>query len=208
MAFPVDLASVLSGASVSQLHRWRRQGLFVPEVSQQRPVLYSFRDVAALRAVTRLRAETSLQRIRKAFANMEVLDLTEHPSEYQFWTDGRTIVASTETGFVDLVQHPGQYELVTLEDIFEPFESRSGRSVVDFRRPRPHLRVDAGRQGGLPVIEGTRITYDTIASAVDGTTIRVDDVAKFWPGVTPAAAADAVSFDREVRQVRRGREAA
>ena len=109
--FPTDLTSVLTGASVWQLRRWNSTGLLVPEGQTKPRLLYSFRDVVALRTVVRLRSEAaSLQKVRRAFANMPALDFTEHPARYQFGTDGRTIVIADDDGnTIDLVREPGQY---------------------------------------------------------------------------------------------------
>ncbi|MGY6651397.1 MerR family transcriptional regulator [Amycolatopsis sp. TRM77291] len=80
--FPTGLTSVLSGASVAQLRSWNRTGLLVPEVATEPYLLYSYRDVVALRSVVHLRREQSLQKIRKAFTNANELDFSEHPSRY------------------------------------------------------------------------------------------------------------------------------
>jgi uncharacterized protein (DUF433 family)/DNA-binding transcriptional MerR regulator len=198
VAFPLALASVLTGASTSQLTRWRRTGLLVPEVQAYKPPLYSFRDLAALRTAVYLRGETSLQRVRKAFAKLPEMDLTAHPSEYTFATDGRTIVVWTEDGFVDLVRNPGQMTFATLEDIFKPFPV-GDQLVPDFRRPRPRLRVDGGRIGGWPTIENSRLPYDNVARLVAAGDVSYEDVRFIYPGVDADAVADAVDFDNDVQ---------
>ncbi|MDR0958743.1 MAG: DUF433 domain-containing protein [Propionibacteriaceae bacterium] len=200
MSFPIGVTSVLSGASISQLHRWRRTDLLVPEINAKRPPLYSFRDVVALRTVVRLRANTSLQKIRQAFGRLPEYDLTEHVSSYMFAVRGSSIAVQTDEGWLDLVKNPGNFELYTLADIYAPFVTKQGTQVEDFRHPRPHLEVDARRAGGWPVLENTRIGYDVIASAVDNKTLHPEQVSRFYPGVSTAAARDAISFDSEVRQ--------
>lgn len=201
MAFPVDLTSVLTGATVWQLRRWRATGLLVPETQSARPPLYSFRDIVALRTVARLRAETSLQKIRAAFARLPEYDLTDHVSQYRFATHGKSIAVWTDDRWLDLVAQPGQYELRTLRDIYAPFTTNRGVEVVDFQHPRPHLEVDARRLGGWPVLEGTRINYDVAARAVDNVTIFPKDVQRFYPGATEAAVDDALDFADQVNSV-------
>lgn len=196
--FPPALTSVLSGASRYQLKSWRSTGLLIPEVSRS-PVLYSFRDVIALRTVMRLRTESSLQKVRTAFANMPEFDLTKHPAEYKFGTDGKTIwVIDDEGRGMDLVKNPGQYEIFTLADIFEPFTTKNGRDVVDFRRPKPYLRVDGERMGGWPTIKDTRVPYDTVASLIDDD-LTPADVSYYYPTVPIAAVRDAVEFAELVK---------
>ncbi|MFT4200493.1 MerR family transcriptional regulator [Gordonia sp. (in: high G+C Gram-positive bacteria)] len=197
--FPADLTMALTGVTKYQLANWRRTGLLVPEISTERPPLYSFRDLVALRTVAKLRASTSLQRIRRAFSNLGEFDLTDHPSEYRFAVHGKTIAVWTDEGFMDLVQEPGQYELYTLETIYRPFVNMRGEQVVDFERPRPRLEVNARRLGGWPTIEGSRVPFDTVADALTGDmAIRAEDLRRFYPGVTPVAAQDALDLAQEV----------
>lgn len=191
--FPVELASVLSGASVWQLERWRASGLLVPEDSRN-PVRYSFRDVVALRTVMRLRTDLSLQKVRKAFANLPVYNFTEHPAQYRFGTDHETIAVLDDERWMDLVRNPGQYDLFTLADVFQPFTTKSGREVVDFRSPREHLRVNGALLGGWPTIAGTRVGYDTVAALVADGSLTAEDVHHFYPSVPVAAVADAVEL--------------
>ena len=199
MAFPIELTSVLSGASVSQLRRWKT--LLAPEVRDNRPALYSFRDVVALRTVVRLRADASLQKIRAAFGRMPEYDLTEHLSAYQFAVHGSSIAVSTDDGWLDLVNNPGQIELriYTLAEIYQPFTTKTGVDVVNFLHPRPHLEINARRVGGWPVLENTRIGYDVVAALVDNKTVFPADVERYYPGATVESALDAISFDGEVR---------
>lgn len=71
MSFREDLTMVLTGVTAHEVRSWRSTGLLVPEISPKRPPLYSFRDLVALRTVAHLRASISLQKVRKAFSNLE-----------------------------------------------------------------------------------------------------------------------------------------
>ncbi|MDR2374402.1 MAG: DUF433 domain-containing protein [Bifidobacteriaceae bacterium] len=193
---------MLTGASPRQLRNWANQGILVPEDHPSRPMVYSFRDLVALRSVVSLRAVASLQRIRKALENLRMFDFAEHLSEYRFAAHGKSIVVEGEDGFMDLVRSPGQYELMTLGDIYAPFTRWDGREVAAFSRPRPRLQVNARRLGGWPTLEDTRIGYDTVALALADGTIPISAIGRYYPGATEAAAEDAVLFDREVRAVR------
>ncbi|HEY5878035.1 MAG TPA: DUF433 domain-containing protein [Nakamurella sp.] len=202
-SFPVDLTSVLSGASVGQLRYWRRKDrlLLVPEISAN-PALYSFRDLLALRTVVRLRRTHSLQAIRTAFSNLREFDLTEHPSQYHLVAHGKSIVLIQEgKEAMDLVKSPGSYLLATMDDIFAQFETRNGRRVVDFLAPRPHLAVRETRLGGWPTAENSRVAYDSIAALMATGEVSAADVPHYYPSVTPEAATDAASFAAEVAAV-------
>lgn len=200
MTFPTELTSVLSGASVYQLRRWRRTRLLVPEVQAYRPPVYSFRDIVAVRTVVWLRRDVSLQKIRRALANLPVFDFTEHPAKYQFATDGDSVGVVDEQGrIVDLVLRPGQIQLFSLAQVFEAFRNRKGQQVVDLRKPSEHLEVGAGRLGGWPTVANTRVPYDDVANLLGDGDVSPDEVSRFYPSVSPEAARDALAFHRDVR---------
>lgn len=203
MSFPVEVTSVLTGATLSQLAHWRKTSLLEPEVSRRPRALYSFRDLVALRTVVRLRQDTSLQAVRKALAQLERMDLTDHPSRYQLVTQGRSIVLIDADRQIDLVASPGQEVVASLGDVFAPFRTTRGRDVVDFLRPRRSLEVREHRMGGWPTIVGSRIPYDTIAELVADGSVQPGEVSHFYPHIGPRQVRDAVSFAEEVRAVRR-----
>ena len=102
MAYDTYMASYLSGATVDQLRHWARKKILVPEVNDHRPLLYSFRDIVAFRAVAKLRAFTSLQRISKALKPLKDQDFTGHLPAYRFGFDGRSIKLWTEDELLDI----------------------------------------------------------------------------------------------------------
>jgi uncharacterized protein (DUF433 family) len=76
-------------------------------------------------------------------------------------------------------------------------------TVVDLMRPRPNIEVDPDVQGGYPVIKGTRVEFDLVASLVeDG--VKPEEISAFYPAVTPAAARDAAAFANIVESYKSG----
>lgn len=202
MAYPLKLTSILTGATPHQLNSWRSKGLVVPEVRPYRPPLYSFRDIVALRSMVFLRSQVSLQKITRAFANLDLFDLTDHPSKYHFGTDGETIyVRWADDRAMDLVKRPGQSTLFTFEDVIRPFHNFRDQEVVPLDHPAEHIEVRYARMGGWPTIEGTRVPYDVVADLVDGVTITSEDVSDFYPGVSAEAARSALAFRDRVEAV-------
>lgn len=201
MAYTKELAAKLTGASPAQLSRFRTRGVLVPEYADGREMLYSFRDIVALRTVMSIRGDFSLQAIRKALRNLEALQLQPgHLSEVRIATSGKTILVEGDEGFTDILKEPGARELtLTLEDIFRPFKTFRGREVPDMNSPAPNLTIDRDVMGGIPVIEGTRIPFDTVADLVDFKTIFPEDVPNYFPSVTPEAAQHAVDFAESLR---------
>ncbi|GAA2308690.1 hypothetical protein GCM10010149_68510 [Nonomuraea roseoviolacea subsp. roseoviolacea] len=195
------LAAALSGASVGQLRYWRRQPpVFAPEYHMPHKVLYSYRDVVALRSIVYLRENdvTSLQSIRKSIKNLRALGKIEHLSTYKLVRSGDTIVLVDEDGAVDLLRQPGNAMLADLVDIFGEFDGRMGR-VLPFQRPVPGVVVDPEVLSGFPVVEGTRIGYDQVAGLM-ADDVPAEEISRFFPSVDAEAALAAQRFADYVRR--------
>jgi uncharacterized protein (DUF433 family)/DNA-binding transcriptional MerR regulator len=198
MSYSPKLAAALSGATLRQLVHWRKAGagrgaVLVPEISETRPILYSFRDVVALRTCVKLRNDASLQKIRRALDTLRAdLREREHLSAYQLVADGSTIYLVEPGQATDLVHRTANVVIHELVDVLRPFY-RDGRHIPDLLQPRDHVTVDPAVRGGIPVIEGTRVPYDEVAALLrDG--VPVERISDYFPSVTASAALDAVDF--------------
>ena len=154
-------------------------------------IFYSYRDVLALRTFVYLREEHSLQLIRRAMGTLRDLENIDHLSKYSLVADGKQIILLEEQDVVDLTSRPGELVAAFMRDVLEPFINMQGVKVVDLRRPRRLVSVDPDTQGGYPVIAGTRIQFDLVASLVaDG--VSPGEIKDFYPGVSAAAARDSL----------------
>lgn len=209
MAYTSRMAAALSGATPSQLQHWRQQGprgpVLAPEISQHPRALYSFRDLLALRTCVYLRQQASLQRIRTAIGNLRDLGEREHLSNYKLVGAKDSVQLVTEEEAVDLVKRPGQRQvLVVMGDVLEAFPVRAGVIVPALFQPRELITVDPETRGGNPVISGTRVPYEAVASLMeDGVT--AEEIADYYPSVSPSAARDARSFALYVNSYSRQR---
>lgn len=198
MSYTPTLAAALSGATLRQLAHWRkantgRGAVLVPEISAVRPVLYSFRDLVALRTCVKLRNDASLQKIRRALDTLrDDLQEREHLSAYLLVADGSTIYLVEPGQATDLVHRKANVVIHDLVDVLRPFY-RDGRHIPDLLRPRDHVTVDPAIRGGMPVIEGTRVPYDEVAALLrDG--VPAEQVSEYYPSVSATAALDAADF--------------
>jgi uncharacterized protein (DUF433 family)/DNA-binding transcriptional MerR regulator len=196
------MAAALSGATVSQLRHWRspKTGpLLAPEIAAAPRALYSFQDVLALRTFVRLRENASLQKIRAAIGHLRDLGEARPLASYRLVSDQRgNIQLLTGDEAINLSSKPGQLQLIAvIGEVIESFAVRAGVLVPDLLHPRPRLAVDPETQGGIPVIAGTRVPYDTVAGLMrDG--VPAERISDYYPSVTAEAARDALDFARYV----------
>lgn len=202
MTYSITVASFLSGATVDQLQRWARTGIVVPEVNPSRPKIYSFRDVVALRSIAKLRASHSLQRIRNAINKLNEFDFTEHLSQYRFATDGKSIKIwdEDEDAFLDLVNNPGQWELINLEDIYAPFMNLQGRQVPDLLTPAKGIQINPHRLSGAPTLEDTRVPFDLIVDLLDDD-LNAQEISELYPTIEADSVDNAIRFDQSIKEL-------
>lgn len=199
MVYTSNMAAALSGATIGQLRHWRHAKtgpLLAPGISTTPRAFYSFRDLLALRTFVHLRQNASLQKIRLAIANLRDLGEIDHLASYRLVSDrrGNIQLIQGDDAAIDLVRNPGQSQLlVVMGDVIEPFPVRPGVVVPHLLKPRAHLSVDPDTQGGIPVITGTRVPYDAVASLMRED-VPAEKVSDYYPTVTASAARDALDF--------------
>lgn len=199
--FTPVLAAALSGATLGQLQHWRRDPVVLkPELHVGHRRYYSFRDVLALRTVARIHDHDgkSLQKIRQAIGNLRTLGNVDHLAAYVLVATTDTIVLLHEDEAIDLLKKPGHQMVAEFVDMLGEFEGRLGQ-VVPFKHPAHGLLVDPDVRGGFPVIEGTRVPYDQVASLIaDG--VNPEEIQIYYPSVTPDGALGAAAFADYVRK--------
>jgi uncharacterized protein (DUF433 family) len=158
-----------------------------------------------------LRERTSLQKIRRAVESLDNLSDQKHLSAYRLVATGDSIIwiepgsASAEPHeYVDVLRHPGQRTFsAVMKQILGSFETDEHRRVLPFPRPLRRIHSDPDILGGFPVVEGTRVPYDLVASLIrDG--VSASDVRSFYPSVNATGALDAERFASYVDQYRIG----
>lgn len=197
MAYAPFMVAALSGATMRQLAHWRKQtnsgAVLVPEVSAARPIMYSFRDVVALRTCVFLRKDSSLQSIRRAIETLRDIGELKHLSEYTLvYAHGTIVLVDSDTA-IDLVKQPGQLLMAEMSDVLRPFINKNAVEVPALFNPRDNIEVDPEIRFGHPVITGTRVPYENVASLMaDG--VQASDIGRYYPAVDAAAADDAYDF--------------
>ncbi len=209
MVYPTDVAAALSGASIRQLAYWRsaRAGaaLLKPDSYEPRVrVAYSFKDIVALRTIVFLRSlGVPLQRVRKAADGLRSLGELEHLSQYVLVPLGRDVVwrMSSHEAVALTGDAAGQQIIAQMVDILGGFASGDGRRVVPLLEPAPGIQVDREIRGGYPVVAGTRVPYDLVATLVDDG-VPPEEVSGYYPSVSADGACGAREFARIVDSYR------
>lgn len=205
MAYEPRVASALSGATIKQLAYWRssERPVLVPEVSSRKRVLYSFRDLVALRTFVFLREQRPLQTIRKALDALAKIGETEHLSKYRLVAQGKRGITLVEGDRgVELVERPGQQVIVIkLGEIMRAFPI-DDFEVPNLAKPRKKLSVNPEVRSGRPVVAGTRVDYELVAGLVDDG-VPPMEIKGYYPSVTADAARDAASFADHVERAGR-----
>ncbi len=224
VGYPAEMAAALSGVTMTQLRDWRRDRGRGPVLGASRPpgpAPYSFGDVLALRAFVRLGRRVPLRRIGEAFRALEDPGGTAALRRLSLVRQGGTVLLAAGAGAGPGGAGPGgggagtgaggaagrsprrsgRVLLAPMVRVLGEFTPRAGVVVPSLLRPRHHVVLAPGTQGGQPVIAGTRVPFDAVADLVaDG--VPPERVGDHYPGVTAAAARDAVSFARYVTSYR------
>ncbi len=212
-AYTAERAAALSGVPKSTVHYWARQGHLVPSVAQK-PRLWSYTDLLALRTIYWLRQPksasdlrvpaTSMRKVKRALERLKELDL-------DLFEQGRPIVAVTLDGEVvlhtptaPLQETAGQYLAPGVVDILGPFEGLEGMKGPDLLRPRPTLRILPRKISGAPHVEGTRLPTQSIW-ALAGRGFTVEQIAKIYPFVTPGAILESIDLEKQLQDNTRQR---
>lgn len=165
LAFTIDEVERLTGFSYSQLRTLRKNGIVNPAYEDWERPLFSFRDLVALRAISKLRQRVSLQAIGRL--HRYLTRYHEHP-----WSRLRIGLAGRELVFFDPKTErwqsnrpEGQFvfdEIIEFEQIAEETQS-----AVREARTRTPEQIGATSQNrrvmrNARVIAGTRVPTATI----------------------------------------------
>lgn len=198
MSFDLEMTQFLTGVTEHQLRLWSKKEILVPEINASRPMLYSFRDIVALRIIAKFRAEVSLQRISSVLRNLEENEFTEHLSEYRFAFDGKSIRVKDGDNWMDIDKQSGQWEFISFEDVYRSFSNFKGITVPNLLAPAPGIEVDAGTLGGTPRIKGSRIPTDVVTDLLRDPETTEDEIQEFYPNLKKTDLKNVGKFDSAV----------
>ncbi len=199
-------AAALSGVPISTVYDWARKSLVVPSIAPQRPKLWSYADLMALRIVSWLRhpkegpddgiPASPMGSVRSALARLGVLGIDLWQPDFSQTSPllmdrhGHIYVAEAD----NLVDSAGQRLLSgELLDLLAPFQGELFTGP-DLRRPRPHLRIVPNKCAGEPHLCGSRTTTLTMA-ALASRGYQLAEICALYPEEDQVAIAEAIEFE-------------
>ncbi len=211
-AYAADRAAALSGVPVSSVHRWAHENVLVPSASLQRPKLWSYTDLMGLRIVHWLiQAGTAANGAMVPRATMpSVREALRQLQELDFGLctrDRGAAVTVDRRGRIQLVAEPdlqvsvGESLMATDDELLtvtDAFVTAAGGRGPDLNRPRPGLRIAAGRLGGSPHVAHTRVESQALASLVLAGLPKAT-VYALYPSVSREAINEALDLERQLQ---------
>ena len=183
-AFSADHVERLTGLARRALKYWEKSGFFVPEHVYGVPrgpysVIYSFKDVVGLRALSLLRQHLSLQYLRKAAAELEHY-ASEPWSEMTLYVWGNEVLfrepdteQMREVTSKQYIAFPVDVIASGIEEDAKRLTERSEYQIGEISRKR-HVARNAW------VVAGTRIPTKTVCRYKDAG-YSDDDIIKEYP---------------------------
>lgn len=208
--YEASRAAALAGVPLSTVYDWARKEIVVPSVSEEKPKLWSYADLMALRIVYWLRhpkgsgdAEipaTTMRQVRHALLELREIGV-------DLWTadqDGHTTPVVVDRKGRIHIDHAavtttlkGQALLsADYIDPLGPFDIEHDWGP-DLRRPKPHLRIVPGKLSGEPHLLHSRLTTQTVAALADrGYT--AEHIHHLYPAEELGALSEAVELERQL----------
>jgi uncharacterized protein (DUF433 family) len=203
-AYTTERAAALSGVPKSTAYYWARKGHLLPSVSQK-PLLWSYTDLLALRTIYWLRQPksafdrdvpaTSMAKVRRALRQLKDLDLDLFSTLAV--TLAGEIVINADAMPLQLVD--GQYLERNLVNIVGPFEGLEGTKGPDLLWPRPTVQILPGKISGAPHISGTRVPTQSIDALADRG-FSVEQLARIYPFVSRESLWESIDLEAQLKR--------
>lgn len=188
--FSEELASRLTGVSVRQLRYWDKDGFFSPSLCrydgrEAYGRLYSFRDIAALRVLDKLRnkAKVKLQHLREVKQALLLLGDSLWAETTLFVHNKRVIFENPQSGMVEEVVSGQRVMKIVLRAETENLEQAIKR--LNKRRQSDIGKFEKNRSvaSNQLVIAGTRIPVANV-KAFASAGYSVDKIKAEYPTLT------------------------
>jgi uncharacterized protein (DUF433 family) len=193
---------------VSTVYDWARKRLVVPSVSEDRPKLWAYGDLMALRIVYWLRhpkesievPASPMSQVRHALERLESdgIDLWSieeggHSTPLRVDRQGHVFIQACDS----LRDHTDQGVLsADVLDVLGPFDTGESWGP-DLRHPMPHLRIVPGKVSGEPHLEHSRLTSVSVVALADRG-FSIDEIRRLYPDESVDGLKEAIELERRL----------
>jgi len=205
--YDADRAAALSGVPISTVYYWARNDIWEPALSEEKPKLWTYSDLLALRLIYWLRkdkpdlevAKSSMLEVRRAIRAIAAQGerLSSPTVRVLVQRNGKVIFTTPSGEWEPLVK--GMAQRTAALDVLAEFKTREGTIGPDLVNPRPSLRIIPGKLAGEPHVRGTRIASRMVAALVrDGLT--EDHVVRLYPDLTKESILDCINLEKQLQR--------
>lgn len=209
-AYPAERAAPLAGIPKSTLHYWASNDIWTPSVSPEKVRLWSLSDIVVLRLLYWLRRRdklgpdelpiprTKMKQVRDAASRILRDELS--PVTTRVFVDGSGNVVLRDDARIESLtgrqQHFGEGI-----DLLSEYRVDEARGIVgpDLVRPRPLLRIVAGKLAGEPHVQDTRVPTSMLDAMIERG-YRPADVVELYPFLTTQAVEESRSLEQQLRR--------
>lgn len=212
-AYSAERAAALAGVPQSTIYYWARHGIYVPTLSRERVMLWSWSDLLALRAIYWLRAakpeleiqSTTMRSVRQVLAALEE-DFGTRLGEHLASRSVILLVDARGRPYIEVgeaVLRPiasGVYQKTSAEvsiDLLAEYEPGLGLHGPHLLVPRPLLRIIPGKLGGQPHVYDTRVETRVIM-ALKARGYETKRLLEFYPFLDPNSVQQAIDLEEQL----------
>lgn len=196
--YNIELATKIGGISHRQALAWAKNGVLVPSrvyMTDHRPftLLYSFRDLVALRVISILREHYGLSLQEATVASDYIREFPDAPwNELPLWLVNKSVRVA------DPYEEPATR--IDLEPI--AVDVRRDADQLWKRDPANYGKIEYRRDvmGGTLVVKGTRISVATVASLL-AYGWDIDQIREGYPTLQPEDIRGVMQYVEEQRKV-------
>ena len=211
--YPANRAAALAGVPLTTVYYWARKEIYVPTLSHEKVMLWSWGDLLALRAISWLRSAkpdiavrpTTMRQVRTLLSALE-REFSDRLGDHLANKSVVLRVDSAGRPFIQVEQalvHPqasGVLQAASPElmvDLLAEYTPEQGLRGPHLLTPRPRLRIVPGKLGGEPHVEDTRLDTRTI-SALSRRGYKVGAILKFYPFLDRRSVHQAVDLEEQL----------
>ena len=213
-AYHTERAASLAGVPLSTVYYWARRGIYEPTFVNVRPILWSWSDLLALRAIYWLRQRkpelpieaTPMSQVRNLLRTLESLGdrLGDHLGNQSIVlrVDPRGAPHITVEGRLVRPGRSGSGQFVSPElaiDLLTEYQPGHGLQGPHLLAPRPRLRIIPGKLGGEPHITDTRIESSVMA-ALARRGCDVADILRLYPFLDSSSVDESLDLERQLQR--------